>query len=236
MLYKKRYYLRLNYLNLFQYYRFFEKYYTTISIFILFLIILSCLYLDLKNRKIHNKNFICFFLLSILLVIIEFSYYNSIYFLMVKLLYFITILALSILLFALKIIGGSDGKLCILIFLVCPIKIITFSKIILFYEFFLFIFMVFLLINYSINHFSSRKNSFNLLFKFYMKDIRIKKIFIQSTYIPLNLIELEKKKKKFLKKINILFYNNKSEKFQILVQYRPPLVLFLLFSYIFLLI
>lgn len=60
-----------------------------------------------------------------------------------------------------------------------------------------------------------------------------KKIYIKSAYKFLNYTNLsEYKEEKLLLKSNLLIFNIRRSKFQILVQYRPPLILLIALTYL----
>lgn len=60
-----------------------------------------------------------------------------------------------------------------------------------------------------------------------------KKIYIKSAYNFLNYTNLsEYKEEKLRLKSNLLIFNIKRSKFQILVQYRPPLILLVVLAYL----
>ncbi len=220
-------------LNSIKEYPLFETFFLSFSIFTLLFIILICLGNDLKKRKINNNLFVIFTLLCFLLIFIETIIYKTIYIFLEKLILFISISFLSITLFALNIIGGSDGKLCILIFITIPLKLLNLSSIFLFWGFFWLVYTFILLIKYCMNQFTSNKSLFDAIFDFYLEDNRIKKLHIKTTFTPVTFRDYEKKKRYLLKEIDLLFYNNKIKNYQFLIQYRPPLVLIILFSYIF---
>ncbi len=218
-------------LILFHYNFFFRKYFTLFLVFISFLIMFFYLYKDITTRKIENKFFLSFYLIIITLNFVEYLSYKSIMFIIIKLWSSILIFIISIIFFYLKIIGGSDGKLCILIFLALPINILTLSRILLFYTIFLTFYIILLLGNFLINTFSSKKEAFSLLFNFYIKASWSKKIDIITSHRLVNFLDLEKRKVKYINYFDAFFFNYKKKKYQIIASYRPPLVLLSLFSF-----
>ena len=103
-----------------------------ISYFIFFLIsqlslivfLIYSFYLDLKYRLISNHLLKKFFIVGIIFSCLEAYYLNKNLFLIFILKIFIILLVflLTFILFALKIIGGADGKIIILIFIILPIN------------------------------------------------------------------------------------------------------------------
>ncbi len=66
-----------------------------------------------------------------------------------------------------------------------------------------------------------------------LKFTRIEKVYIKSAYKFLNFTNLsEHKDEKFLLKSILLIFNDRRSKFQVLVQYRPPLILLIVLTYL----
>ncbi|MHA2398912.1 MAG: prepilin peptidase, partial [Promethearchaeota archaeon] len=130
------------------------------------LIFLISVYLDLKIRKIPKRFFIGYFILSVILNIFEYLlYFNSfVIFILIKVFIVAIVFFLSFILFSLKIFGGSDGKLAILIFIIHPIRFLNISSIFLFYSMFSLLFILFFTFNYIFNIILHDKHSFTLFF------------------------------------------------------------------------
>jgi hypothetical protein len=91
------------------------------------------------------------------------------------------------------------------------------------------------IISYLITHNLTNMNVFEMLFIENENFSKIQKIFIEIFYKFIDFSQLNKSTgEKYLLKSLILFYNNKTEKFQFLTQYRPPIVILIFFSYNFL--
>jgi len=99
------------------------------------IIFLVSLYSDLKYRIIPNKIIKSFFILGLFINCIEFLlvYDNIISIFILKIAYLCLIFLVSLLLFSLKIIGGADGKLMILIFMFHPVKFLNLNFVISFF-------------------------------------------------------------------------------------------------------
>ncbi|MFX1315135.1 MAG: prepilin peptidase, partial [Promethearchaeota archaeon] len=88
-------------------------------------------YLDLKFRKIPNSLLKSSFLFCLILNFFEFTFCfeDLIRFIIMKSFFLIIIFFLTLLLYFLHIIGGSDGKVFMLIFFVHPVKFLNFYSI-----------------------------------------------------------------------------------------------------------
>lgn len=158
-------------------------------------------------------------------------FYN--HYLWVFFFFFLTFLT-SLLLFNIKIIGGSDGKLIILIFLTHPIKYLSINIITSFYLFFSFIIILKFIFNYFLNRIIKDNCSFITFFSFISRFSRFQKLFIMSFYKFLDYSKLTiSKEDKYIYRSLFLVYNYKKAKFQILVQIRSPLIVLIILAYLF---
>lgn len=201
------------------------------------IVLFYCMYRDIKYRIISNKVLSGFFLIGSFLIFIEFlQFYNDIIiFIIVKIWFLFLTFFLSFILFCLKIIGGSDGKLLIMLFLFNPICYLNFQWLFLFFSILLLLYLIMGIISYLFTHNLTNMNVYELLFNENENFSKIQKIFIEIFYKFLDFSQLNKSTgEKYLLKSLILFYNNKTEKFQFLTQYRPPIVMLIFFVYNFL--
>ncbi len=198
---------------------------------ILFLI---SLFFDLRERKVPIKFFTFFYFVDVILNIFEYVLFfeNLHRFILMKVLTFIFVLFLSFLLFLLKIIGGSDGKLLILIFMIHPIPILNIPIIFFFYLIFSFFFIILCMINFVMNNYTNRHLSFALFFKKNIKLSILKNFYIKSFYKFQNFSELNNYcEHTYVIKSTTLIFNGKRNKFQILSQLRQPLIIIIIPSY-----
>jgi len=198
-------------------------------------ILIFSLYSDIKYRKITNECFKKLFLFGFFLNSIEFFYSQDVFILItLKIFYFFLVFIISLTLFSFRIIGGSDGKLFILIFLIHPGNSLSFSFIMIFFLLFSLFFILLFVLNYTSNVIGVNRFSFEMLFVYYLNTTVFKKVFIKSFFTFLNFKEIKEKKENRYQLIPYyLIYNNVNNKFQILAHYRPPLVIQCLFSYYF---
>jgi len=198
-------------------------------------IIIFSLYSDIKYRKITNERFKELFLFCFFLNFLEFFYSQDVVILItLKIFYFFLITIISLILFSFRIIGGSDGKLFILIFLIHPGNFLSFSFIMMFFLLFSLFFILIFALNYINNVIGVNRYSFEILFVYYLNTTVFKQVFINAFFIFLNFKEIKEKKQNRYQIIPCyLMYNNINNKFQILAHYRPPLVIVCLFSYYF---
>jgi len=142
---------------------------------------------------------------------------------------------LSFLLFCLKIIGGSDGKLLTMLFLFNPISYLNFQWLLLFFSILLLLYLIMGIISYLITHNLTNMNVYEMFFSENENFSKMQKIFIEIFYKFIDFSQLNKSTgEKYLLKSLALFYDNKTEKFQFLTQYRPPIVILIFFVYNFL--
>lgn len=201
------------------------------------IIFLVSLYSDLKYRIIPNKIIKSFFLFCLIINFIEFLLvYDNIALVFIwKLSYFCLIFLISLLLFSLRIIGGSDGKLIILIFLIHPVKFLNLNFVILFFLLFSLLFCSIFFFNLLYNSFFNNSFSFEILFAINQDISTLKQIYFKifCNFTILAKIYHYKDNKKIMA-CSYIIYNIYRNKFQSLVQYRIPLVSIIMISYYFL--
>ena len=198
------------------------------------IILFFSLYLDLRYRRISNRILKKLYISSLILNILEFLlfYNNILLFLAIKSFIFLITFFFSFILFTLKIIGGSDGKLIIIIFTVHPTRYLKIFNIVLFFILLILLYLGFFLINYLINNTPKNSYSFLILFNINLKISTIKREFIKFFYNFYDFSEIsdyEGVKKKI--RSRYIFYNSHSKKFQLLVQNRPPIIILIIISY-----
>lgn len=154
------------------------------------------------------------------------------FFLLIKIIFLSIIFIFSFTLFILKIFGGGDGKLVILIFLMIPIEFLTLYQIYNFFLLFSFLFLLIFMINLLNNNLKRDFYTYEILFNFYLKLSVLKKLYFKSFYKFIYLSDLESYNgSKTVIKSLILVYNESKRKFLILAQYRPPNVVILMLSF-----
>lgn len=209
------------------------------SFFFTNIILIYCMYQDIKYRKISNKILIGFFLVGSIITFTEdFDIYNNIFnFVLTKVIFFIIVFLFSFILFCLKLIGGSDGKLLIMLAFFCPIDKFNLQWIFSFFFVFLSLFLLVVLVNYKINNVLSGNNLYDMIYGLKENFTFLHKIFIILFFKFLDFSAVsEYANEKFVVKSLNLFYNEKKEKFQILTQFRPPLVILIFFTNIWMLV
>ena len=91
------------------------------------------------------------------------------------------------------------------------------------------------IISYLITHNLTNMNAYEMFFSENENFSKTQKIFIEIFYKFIDFSQLNRSTgEKYLLKSLILFYNNKTERFQFLTQYRPPIVILIFFVYNFL--
>ncbi len=198
------------------------------------IIFLVSLYSDLKYRIIPNKNIKRFLFLCLLLNFIEFLlvYDNITLVLIWKISFACLIFLVSLLLFSLKIIGGSDGKLMILVFLIHPVKFLNLNFVISFFLLLSLLFCSCFFFNLLYNSFFNNSISFEILFAINQNISTLKQIYLKifcNFTILAKIYNFEDNKKIMI--YSYIIYNIYRNRFQSLVQYRIPFVLIIMFSY-----
>ncbi len=190
------------------------------------LILTICAYFDLKYRKIPNQLFKIFFSLSgFLCVITTFSTKDIIYSLALRVIFILLAFSVAILLYFLKIIGGGDGKLLILIYILLPTEDLIIKYFIWFFFNFYIIFFILCFINLLKNMFGNYY-SFDFLFSFYIKGSKINNLYYLLFYRFLDISELDKYNNvKTQIKSSTIIFNNSNKKLQIITQLRSPLII-----------
>lgn len=197
------------------------------------IVLIYCMYRDIKFRKIPNKAIIGFLLIGSLLAFTEdLDIYNNILiFIITKVFFLFFAFIFSFVLFCLKIIGGSDGKLLIMLTFFYPIYRFNFQWLFSFFFVFLFLYLILVVVNYLFNNFLSNNNSYDMIYSLEENVSFLHKVFIITFYKFLDFSQINRyTNEKFVLKSLNLFYNKNKGKFQILTQYRPPLVILIFFA------
>lgn len=200
---------------------YFSFFYTNIGL-------VYCMYRDIKYRRISNKTLIGFLLIgAILTFVVDLDIYNNLYvFVMSRVFFFFFVFLFSFILFCLKIIGGADGKLLILLTFFNPTHEFNFQLIYSLFLIFLFLYLILILMYSLFNNILSKNNSCDMINGLYENITLSNKIFIILFYKFLDFSQISKyTNEKFVLKSLNLFFNIKKERFQILTQFRPPLVI-----------
>jgi Flp pilus assembly protein protease CpaA len=203
------------------------------------IVLIYCMYRDIKYRSISNKLLIGFLLIGgFLTFTVDLGIYNSIFiFILSKVSFIFFVFLLSFILFCLKVIGGADGKLLILLIFSIPTHILNFEMIYFFFFIFLSLYLTLILVSSLFNIVLS-KNIFYIMINSLQESITLSnRIFILlfCKFLDFSQINDYANAKFSLKSLN-LFYNVKKEKFQILTQFRPPLVILIFITYNFVLV
>ena len=198
------------------------------------IILFVSLYSDLKYRVIPNKVIKNLFIFCLFINFIEFLlvYDNITLIFILKISYFCLIFLVSLLLFSLKIIGGSDGKLMILIFLIHPVKFLNLNFVISFFLLLSLIFCSVFFFNLLYNSFFNNSFSFEILFAINQNISTLRQIYFKifcNFTILAKIYDYEDNKKTLV--CSYIIYNIYRNRFQSLVQYRIPLVAIIMFSY-----
>ena len=201
------------------------------------IIISFCLIYDLKYRRIPNIFFQYVCLIIIVFNYIDFLMYSGsiISYLLIKLLILCLIFFITFFLFNLNIIGGADAKLTITLFLMIPLNFFRFFLIFKYTFWFLTFQALITVSNFFTNIFFKNKFSFNQFFITNEKKSKLEKTYFNMFYTFSNYSEFNfLNNSKFLIKDINLYFNFKSERFQILTQARSPLIVIIIITYYFL--
>ena len=148
------------------------------------------LFYDLKYRRVPIVFFKFCYVIALLLNTFEyFLFFKQLHlFIFFKILIIFFVLFLSLILFLLRIVGGSDGKLLILIFLVHPLLFLNFTIILTFFLIFSLFFVMNFTINLIMNNSLKKSFSFYLIFNSDSKISVAKKSFIKGFYKFFNFV------------------------------------------------
>jgi Flp pilus assembly protein protease CpaA len=198
------------------------------------IIFITFIYSDIKLRKIPQRYFRFSYIIGTVLNIFEFSIFleNIVVIIYLKLFVAIFVFSLALILFILKIIGGSDGKLLIFIFFVHPILFLNILDVFSYFLIFSLMFVIYFTVNLILNNKLKDSFSFILFFNFNIERSIFKKVFFKSFYRFFNYSDLcdYLERKYYIKSLNLIFNFNRN-KFQILCQIRPPLIVLIILSY-----
>ena len=197
------------------------------------IVLIYCMYRDIKFRKIPNKAIIGFFLIGSLLTFTEdLDIYNDmLIFIITKVFFLFFAFIFSFVLFCLKIIGGADGKLLIMLTFFYPIYRFNFQWLFSFFFVFLFLYLILGIVNFLFNNFLLNNNSYDMIYSLKENISFLQKVFIITFYKFLDFSQINRyTNEKFVLKSLNLFYNKNKGRFQILTQYRPPLVILIFFA------
>ncbi len=137
-------------------------------------------------------------------------------------------------LFNLKVIGGSDAKLTILIFLVHSIKHLNIYFISNFFLLFSVFFILVFVVNFILNNNFKNNCSFTILFNSNLESSFFFKFYTKFFCNFSNILKLKGiKDEKYQIKSYFLVFNYRKESIQILIQFRPPLIILIIFAYFF---
>lgn len=119
-----------------------------------------------------------------------------------------------------------------MIFLIHPLKYVNLFFVFSFFLWFSLFFIILFLQNFILNSLFKNNIVFISFFDLYSKFSVFKRLYIKSFFKFLNYSKLSdyKEEKMFLKSL-LLVFNNREKKFQVLIQYRPPLILLIIFTY-----
>jgi Flp pilus assembly protein protease CpaA len=203
-------------------------YFDFLNYIIIFLFLFYCVIKDLKTRKIPNKlikNILTLSILLNLLKIVTLSNFNIII-VFSKLILISSVFLMNYLLYKIKIIGGGDFKVIILIFILCPQFLISFRFIFLFFLIFNSIFLLKKFFLMIFNYLTHSKELFYVFFNINRSYSRLKKIYFLLFYkfLDYNNINSSELSKYNLYSTNLIF-NHKKGTFQVLVNLRSTLMI-----------
>jgi len=136
------------------------------------------------------------------------------------------------LLYYFKIIGGSDGKLLIFIFITIPFIEVHFNFISFYFFLFSLLYFGMVSLNFAVNSRIRSKDVFHMLFSLDYNLSFLKKFYIKSFYRFSDFSKLLNYKDDKYRITSIsLYYNAYFGKFNLLTQSRPPLILLCVISY-----
>ena len=198
----------------------------TLVFIYLVLFLLYCTLHDVKRRYISNRAFIFAFLCIVIILIPNLLQKRILMlnFLIFKIVALIIVFISCFFLFTLKIIGGSDGKAILLIFVSIPINHTKFFDIFLFFLIFVISFVILIVLYNVVYHLILESEVYNLYFHIKKVNSFLEKLYTYSFFRFFEFSNLGKIiDSKFKLKDISLFFNPKREKLQVIIHFRPPL-------------
>ena len=203
-------------------------------IFINFILILTSVY-DLSTRSVANKFWKTLFFLALISNIMEgaLERANFGFFLFFKLFGLFFTFLTTFILYNLKVLGGSDCKLVILIFLIQPVELLQLFYLSLFFLIFLGLHNLTILARFLKNTIYSRELFDSLCYSGKIIQSRKKRLFLKSFYdfepYHSGLRDYDRIKKEL--KSKYLFFSLSSKKLCLLFQPKLPMILLLTISF-----
>jgi len=160
-------------------------------------------------------------------------YDNILKFFLIKVILLLKIFLVSFILFCLKILGGGDAKMIMIMFLIIYSPSLNFSIIYLFFFIFSIFFTQYHILKLIYVLINKQKFFFHILSQKGRKISILKQISFLTTFQLKNLSELEYldyKKGKI--RLNLIIFNFNVNKFQFFIHIRPPLILLISLSFI----
>ncbi|MFX0071853.1 MAG: prepilin peptidase [Candidatus Hermodarchaeota archaeon] len=201
----------------------------------IYLILIIAVYLDIKFRKLSNKYLKPLFIYSLFINFIEFIFNYEIFimFITIKLILLLIVFLITFWLFILRIIGGGDAKLILIVFLIHPSNYINLYRVLLFFLLFSLSFLAYMIIKIIYNGVKNKNYTFQILFNFYIKISNVKRIYIKVFYKSYTLTELRNVNPDKVNLSNFfMIYDYNKRQFQIIIHYRIPLIINLVVSYL----
>lgn len=208
---------------------------TLFNLISVYLILIIALYLDIRFRKISNDYLKILFIYSLFINFVEFTFNYEVFIMIMitKLILLVIVFLITFWLFVLKIMGGGDAKLILIVFLIHPSNYLNLFRVLLFFLLFSFSFLTHIIIKIIYDDVRNKNYAFQILFNFYLKISNFKKAYIKAFYKIFALTELRNTD---LDKINLsnffIIYDYKKRQFQIIIQYRIPLIIDIVISYL----
>lgn len=209
-------------------------FYLFISFIFINCFFLIFLFFDLRYRKVPLHFSKLCLVIAIVLNIFEYILFFKHFYLFFfnKISIVLIVLVLSLILYILKILGGSDGKLLLFIFIITPLLFLNIIIIFTFYFIFSLLFILLFMLNLINNRSPQRNFSFLIYYYSNLKISGNKRFFIQTFYRFINYSELGSydEDKSLIKSLDLV-YNVELNKIQLMCQIRPPLIIVIMLSY-----
>jgi Flp pilus assembly protein protease CpaA len=201
---------------------------------LIFLVLVYSLVHDLKFRRIKNKRITQIIIIAVFYNILEGLILKELTerILLIKVIIIVFCFFLSYSLYKLKILGGADVKIIIIIFILIPHELDTIKFTLIFFLTFCLNFLLISISRFLLHYFCNR-NLFKSFFVFNKIDANIKKFYFLSffkfiAYNSLNFIEVSKYKFANMS----LIFNFRRGQFQALVKIRLPIMIEILITVI----
>jgi len=187
---------------------------------------------DIRSRKIPNKGFFFFILIYLVFFCFKIIRKKSLEIqeiIFIKVIYILLSLFISFCLYLLKMIGGGDAKLILIIFIFFSEGFMNLYLFSLYYFLIILTEFLFFVVNFSRNSIRNNSDLIRMVIYYYDISSLLKKLFIHMFLIVLKIEKFNNSTHEIA--INSILFNPRVKCFQTLSYYRPPMIIICIVSF-----